>query len=135
MILIDTSVLIDFLKGIENIKTKQFESIIKNDIPYGISIYTYMEILQGAKTDKEYQLLKEYLETQNIFYLKNNLKSYEYASRMYTKCRRKGITIRSTIDILIAQTAIENNLVLLHNDKDFIKISSVIEELKMSKFL
>lgn len=72
-------------------------------------------------------MLKEYLETQNIFYLKDNIKSYEYAS----KCRRNGITIRSTIDILIVQTAIENNLALLHNDKDFVKISSVIEELKI----
>lgn len=131
MILIDTSVFIDFLKGNENVKTKKFESIIKNDIPYGISIYTFMEILQGIKNDKQYQLLKEYLETQNIFYLKNKLKSYEYASQIYRKCRKKGITIRSTIDILIVQTAIDNNLALLHNDKDFTKIGSVIEELKI----
>ncbi|MEQ6358376.1 hypothetical protein SAMN04244560_00243 [Thermoanaerobacter thermohydrosulfuricus] len=43
---------------------------------------------------------------------------------------KKGITIRSTIDLLIAQTAIENNLYLLHDDKDFSLIAQVDERLK-----
>ena len=58
-------------------------------------------------------------------------KSYENAALMYYKCRKAGITPRSTIDMLIAQTAIDNNLLLFHNDTDFVKISSVIPELKL----
>jgi predicted nucleic acid-binding protein len=57
--------------------------------------------------------------------------SYESAARLYFLCRKKGITIRSTIDFLIAQTAIENNLVLMHNDEDFNTMAKVIKELKV----
>ncbi len=46
-------------------------------------------------------------------------------------CKQKGITIRSTIDLLIAETAIENNLYLLHNDNDFKYMSKIIKELKI----
>ncbi|HEY3276329.1 MAG TPA: PIN domain-containing protein [Syntrophorhabdaceae bacterium] len=42
------------------------------------------------------------------------------------ECRKKGITIRSTIDCLIAQTVLEHNLILLHSDDDFNAISKVI---------
>ena len=46
-------------------------------------------------------------------------------------CVEKGITIRSTIDLIISQIAIENNLYLLHNDKDFDEISKIQKELKI----
>jgi predicted nucleic acid-binding protein len=52
--------------------------------------------------------------------------SYASAAKIYFKCRKKGITISSTIDCLIAQSAIENNLFLLHNDSDFDRISKVV---------
>jgi predicted nucleic acid-binding protein len=47
------------------------------------------------------------------------------AARMYFRCRKKGMTINSTVDCLIAQTAIENNSYLLHNDSDFDNIAKV----------
>lgn len=52
------------------------------------------------------------------------------AAKLYFKCRKKGITIRSTIDLLIAQTAIENDLYLLHDDNDFTLIAKVDQRLK-----
>ena len=45
---------------------------------------------------------------------------------------KKGITIRSTIDLLIAETAIENNIALLHDDEDYVNMSKVITELKLA---
>lgn len=50
---------------------------------------------------------------------------------MYFVCRRKGITVRSSIDLLIAETAIENDLYLLHNDADYINIAGIFTELKL----
>ncbi len=50
---------------------------------------------------------------------------------MNVKCRTKGITIRSTIDLLIAQTAIDNDVMLLANDSDFLNIAKIIPELKI----
>ncbi|MGI1691820.1 type II toxin-antitoxin system VapC family toxin [Thermoanaerobacter uzonensis] len=130
MILVDTSVLISFLKGIENKKVKKFEEIIQNNIPFGINNFIYQELLQGTKTENEFNLIKEYLSTQKFYDLKYDIKSYENAAKLYFKCKKKGITIRSTIDLLIAETAIENNLYLLHDDKDFSLIAQVDERLK-----
>ena len=50
---------------------------------------------------------------------------------MYMNCRKKGITIRSTVDLIIAEIAIENNLYLLHDDSDFVNISKIYKDLKM----
>lgn len=50
---------------------------------------------------------------------------------MNVKCRTKGITIRSTIDLLIAQTAIDNDVMLLANDSYFLNIAKIIPELKI----
>ncbi|ABY91974.1 hypothetical protein JCM16816_23680 [Thermoanaerobacter brockii subsp. lactiethylicus] len=86
--------------------------------------------MQGAKTENEFNLIKEYLSTQKFYDLKYGIKSYEDAAKMYFKCRKKGITIRSTIDLLIAETAIENNLYLLHDDDVFSLIAQVDERLK-----
>jgi len=131
MILVDTSVLIDFIKGVENIKSKLFETVLEERVPYGFSSYTYQEILQGAKNESEYHKLKEYLSTQIIYFLPESLKTYEEAARMFFNLRRQGITVRSTIDILIALTAIKNNLLLLHNDRDFDVLASKLEVLKI----
>ena len=66
-------------------------------------------------------------------HLKYGKESYEQAALLNIRCKQKGIIIRSTIKLLIAETAIENNLYLLHNDNDFINIAAVIKELKLYK--
>jgi predicted nucleic acid-binding protein len=50
---------------------------------------------------------------------------------MYINCRKKGVTVRSTLDLLIAEIAIENNLYLLHDDNDFEGISKAHGNLKI----
>lgn len=130
MILVDTSVLISFLKGTRNEQEKKLEDILENNIPFGINKFIYQEILQGAKTEKEFELIKEYLGSQKFYNLKNGIKSYESAAKLYFKCRKNGITVRSTIDLLIAETAIENNLYLLHDDKDFSNFAKIDIRLK-----
>lgn len=130
MILVDTSVLIAFLKGTTNKQADKLEEIIKNSIPYGINVFIYQEILQGAKSESEFKLLKKYLSTQKFYDLKYGVESYEAAAKLYFMCRRNGVTIRSTIDLLIAETAIENDLYLLHDDRDFSLIAEVNKKLK-----
>ena len=129
MVLVDTSVLIGFLKGQTDDRTELFKGILSRDVPFGISAYTYQEVLQGAKNEEEFQTLKDYLSTQHIYYLEPEVATYEKAAKLYFNMRRKGITPRSTIDILIALTAIENNLALLHNDNDFRVMADYIPDL------
>jgi predicted nucleic acid-binding protein len=128
MILVDSSVLIDFFKGNENNdQCSKFETILTRNIPFGINSVIYQEVLQGARTDKEYKLLNEYLMTQTFYHLRDPIQSYAEAASIYILCRKKGITVRSTIDCIIAQTAIEHDLHLLHNDKDFDAMAKAIK--------
>lgn len=129
MILVDTTVLIDALKGAQNSKTVLFRRLLDNEQQFGFSEYTYLEVLQGARDNSEYVQLKEYLLEQHIFFLPKTLETYDRASQIYFSLKRQGVTPRSSVDILIALTAIEYNLPLLHNDKDFDLMSSKLPQL------
>jgi predicted nucleic acid-binding protein len=126
MIFADTSVLIDFLEGRETESGQRLKTVLQQGIPFGINSFIYQEVLQGAKSEKEYRLLKKYLETQRFYHPKDPVESFAKAAKIYFDCRRKGVTIRSTIDCIIAQTAIEHDLFLLHNDSDYDAMASVI---------
>ena len=126
MILVDTSVLIDFFKGIKNESSQKFETVLQRGIPFGINSFILQEVLQGAASEKEFSLLKKYLSTQQFYHLKDPVDSFINAAKLYLECRKKGITIRSTIDCLIAETILEHDLRLLHNDNDFVAMSQII---------
>ncbi len=127
MILVDTSVLINFFRGVKSQSAEKFRSVLVQKIPFGINSFIYQEVLQGAKSEKEYNNLKKYLSTQHFFHPKDPIESFARAARIYYDCRKKGITITSTIDCIIAQTVIEQDLFLLHRDKDFELMSQVVE--------
>ena len=126
MILVDTSVLIQFFKGISSGGAKRFSIVLQRKIPFGINSLIFQEVLQGARSEKEYVTLKKYLGTQRFYHLRDPVDSFARAAKIYLDCRRKGITIRSTIDCLIAQTALESDLLLLHEDSDFDLMAKVI---------
>ena len=106
---------------------------LDNKEPCGISIYTYAEVLQGAKSKKEFIVLESHLSAFTIYYLSNETEPYKAASKIFLDLRNKGKTIRSTLDILIAETAIANGLYLLHNDRDFDVISESVSDLMIYK--
>jgi len=130
MLLVDTSVLVDFLKGENNRKTALLETAMGRDVPYGIASYTFQELLQGTRSENEFITLKMYLSTQTVYYLPQNIQTYEAAASMYLNLRRQGVEPKSTIDILIALTAIKNDLMLLHNDPDFDILAEKISALR-----
>ena len=131
MILVDTSVLIDFLRSRNNPKPQLLEEILERKNLWGITNFIYQEILQGAKDGNEFNRLKEYFETVPSYSLKFGRQSFERAALLNVRCRNAGVTIRSTIDLLIAETAIENDLALLHNDSDFDSMSKIVQELRI----
>lgn len=126
MVLVDTSVLIGYLKGDKNVSLKSFQYVLDNNIPAGINSFIYQEVLQGVTSEKDFLTVKKYLDTWRFYALKDQKESFAAAARIYYQCRKKGITVSSTIDCLIAQTAIENDLFLLHNDSDFDNIGRVV---------
>jgi len=126
MILVDTSVLIDFFKSSKSEAALRFKLILEQGLNFGITSHVFQEVLQGAKSEKEYKLLRSYLETQRFFHPKDPVDSFAEAARIFFLCRKKGLTIRSTIDCLIAQIAMEHDLLLLHSDQDFHLMANVI---------
>ena len=126
MILVDTSILIDFFKGKAHEGTTKFDSVLLKSIPFGINSIIFQEVLQGSRSEKEYKLLKDYLSKQTFFHPKDAVESFADAARIYFDCRKAGITIRSTIDCIIAQTALEHDLLLLHNDRVFHAMTNVL---------
>ena len=126
MILVDTSILIDYLRGTENEPARRFQYVLDHRLPFGITSFVYQEVLQGVKSDRDFQTVKGYLDTQRFYGLKDEKESYAAAAQIYLKCRKKGVTIYSTIDCLIAQTAIENDLFLIHNDSDFERMNKIV---------
>jgi predicted nucleic acid-binding protein len=126
MILVDTSVLIDFFKGEKREGSKKFEAVLRQDIPFGINSFIFQEVLQGAASEKEYRVLRRYLESQRFYHLTDPVESFAKAARIYMDCRKRGVTVRSTIDCLVAETALEHNLFLLHQDVDFDSMAKVI---------
>ncbi len=130
MVLVDTSVLIDYLKGLANEGVRKFDHLRSMSVPYGICDFVYQELLQGVASPEEFETLKEYLDTQRFYRLRNGRESHAEAARVYFRCRAAGITVRSTIDLLIAQTAVENDVALLHNDRDFLQIGKVEKRLR-----
>jgi predicted nucleic acid-binding protein len=125
VILVDTSVLIDFFKGRDNPAVQKFARVIERGIPFGISPAVFLEVLQGAATDRDFKRLRDYLGSQAFYDLKDRRESSARAARMSLELRREGMAVKGTIDFLIAQTAIDNDLYLLHNDSDFDRIKKV----------
>jgi hypothetical protein len=125
LVLVDTSVLIDYLRGAENAAVRRFQHVLDSSMAFGISPLTYLEVLQGTRSEKDYATVKSYLETHRFYGLLDERESYAAAARIYFDCRKKRITINSTVDCLIAQTAIEHDLALLHHDAGFDRMRKV----------
>ncbi len=131
MYLIDTSVLINYFRDKKNTAITFFENINREKLPYGITGAIYQEVLQGAASEKDFQMIQSCLSTQRFFHPQAGLETYEAAAYLYYRCRKQGITIRSTIDCLISQICIEHQLVLVHNDMDYKQIKKVHPELQL----
>lgn len=122
MLLIDTSVWISVFRDRTGQVRQKLEALI-GDREVVLTRFTHLELLQGSLNEKEWTLLSTYLETQNYIELTND--SWQAAARIYYDLRRKGLTVRSPIDCCIAQAALENDLLLIHNDRDFETIAQV----------
>ena len=124
MILVDSSVWVDFFNGSEKRAVHVLEDFIEAEEELCLSDIIVTEVLQGFKKNGDFESAGRHLRLFPIYSLQG-LDSYIEAAQIYRKCRQRGITIRKTIDCMIAQTAIENGLTLLHDDADFDRIASI----------
>lgn len=118
MILVDTSVWIDFLIGRDTPHRRLLHRLIESEEDICITEIILTEILQGIRDDALYETTKDYLLEFPIIKPKGN-DSYAAAADIYRKCRKKGKTVRKTVDCIIAAIVREHHVKLLHNDADF----------------
>lgn len=123
MILVDTSVWIDFFAGTPSPQARLLQRLITEDQDIALTSLILMEILQGIREDSVFDetmvalLAFPFIEPQGI-------RTYLKAAQISRRCRKLGRAIRHGVDILIAAIALEYGTTLLHRDRDFETIAA-----------
>ena len=122
MILVDSSVWIDYFNGKSTWQTDLLDAYL-SAIPIIMGDLILTEVLQGFKSDKDFDTAKSFLDALPF----RQMGGYDIAvqsARNYRKLRQMGITVRKTMDVMIATFCIIEGLTLLHDDRDFDPIAS-----------
>jgi predicted nucleic acid-binding protein len=125
VIAVDTSVWIDWFAGHKTPQVDYLAHCLElGSEDFALVDITLTEVLQGLRHDKDVQRVERSLEDFLVLRLAN-LADFRAAAAMYRDARKRGITVRSTIDCLIAAACIREEAELLHSDKDFTQLAKV----------
>ncbi|MDL1985546.1 MAG: PIN domain nuclease [Deltaproteobacteria bacterium] len=117
MILVDSSVWIDYFNGLRNWQTNLLDDLLST-VSILIGDLILAEVLQGFRSDDDFEAAKTCL---NILPFRE-IGGYKIAlqsAQNYRLLRKKGVTVRKTIDVMIGTFCISEGITLLHNDRDF----------------
>ncbi len=117
MILVDTTAWIDFFAARSLPHVVALETLIERREDICICGIILTEVLQGIRKDSEFQKTRDLFN--NLIFLPMHYPVFLRSADIFRKLRSKGITIRKSLDCMIASVAIENDIPLLHSDKDF----------------
>ena len=117
MILVDSGVWIDYFNGIDNKQTNTLNDTLGSR-PVAVGDLILTEVLQGFRDDKDYKNAKSLFSDLIVFDLVGRNIAIKSADN-FRLLRKKGITIRKPVDVIIATFCIEEKLPLLFIDKDF----------------
>ncbi len=117
MIVVDSSVWIDYVRGVESIQTEILDrELIVDRVATGDIIIA--EFLQGFRDEKDFLLAKAIMDRLEYYDFLGRERAIR-AAQNYRKLRKQGVTVRKTVDVIIASFCIETGLELLHSDRDF----------------
>jgi predicted nucleic acid-binding protein len=117
VVIVDTSVLVDFINGVTNPETEWLDLRLDQQ-RFGLTTLILTELLQGFRDDREAALVHKEMAGFEIFELHDVALAVD-AARHYRTLRQAGRTVRKTVDLLIATYCIRNQHSLLHRDRDF----------------
>lgn len=117
MILVDSSVWIDYFNGVRSSQTDRLDSSLGR-IPIIIGDLILTEVLQGFQSEKDFKIAKELFLGISFMAMVGQSIALESAMN-YRYLRKKGVTVRKTIDVIIGTFCIYNQIALLHCDRDF----------------
>ena len=121
MILVDTSVWIDFFSAKSHPHVEKLAQVLRDEEDVCICGIILAEVLQGIRSDRGYRKTRDYFEV--LIYLPMTRDTYVRSAELYRSLRKSGVTIRKPLDCMIASVAIEHEVALLHNDRDFDRIA------------
>lgn len=124
MILVDSSVWIDYFNGKVTWQTDLLDRKLSDELLV-VGDLILAEVLQGFRSDKDYETAKSFLSAMMF----RPIGGYNIAIQSadnYRKLRKSGITVRKTIDVIIATFCIVEDLTLLHDDRDFKPMTTVL---------
>ena len=117
MILVDSSVWIDFFRGVPSPQTERLDALLGQE-PLAVGDLILTEVLQGFTSEKDFNQARRLLSTLDVVTLGGEAIALQ-AARNYRTLRAQGVTVRKTIDTVIATRCIEDDLRLLYSDRDF----------------
>ncbi len=117
MILVDTTVWIDFFAGRVAPHVDALERLLKGHEDVCICGIVLAEVLQGIKSDVAFRKTKQYFEA--LIFLPMPHAVFLRSADLYRSLCKKGVTVRKPLDCMIASVALEHHLPVLHNDRDF----------------
>ena len=123
MTLVDTSVWIDFFAARNTPQVAVLESLIDQREDLCLCGVILTEVLQGIRDDKQHKQTESVLTA--LIYLPTDQGTFLFAANIYRTLRSRGITIKNSVDCMIAAVCIEHKAHLLHNDRDFDCITDV----------
>jgi len=117
MVIVDTTVWIDYLRGTENAETRWLDGELQQQ-PLGLTDLILCEVLQGIRGRSSFDRVREDLLKFHVFET-GGVSLAIVAAQNYLQLRTRGYTVRKTIDCLIATFCLEHGHVLLHRERDF----------------
>lgn len=117
MILVDSSVWIDYFRGAATAQTEKLDSLLGRE-PLAIGDLILAEVLQGFVSDREFNQARKLLDSLEVVELGGKDIAIQ-AAKNFRALRALGFTVRKTIDTIIATRCIEGGYTLLHSDRDF----------------
>ena len=117
MILVDSSVWIDYFRGVATPQAERLDALLGKE-PLAVGDLIVTEVLQGFASDRDFERARRLLATLVLVEIGGERVAVQ-AARNFRALRNRGVTMRKTIDTLIATRCMEGRLALLYSDRDF----------------
>jgi predicted nucleic acid-binding protein len=123
VIVVDTSIWVGILNDTDVPIVARARELIEQDAPIALTDVILTEVLQGLRRDEDVSVVETYLGAFPILRLAD-LDDFRVAASLYRTARRTGITVRKTLDCLIAASCIRADAPIMHADTDFDRLAS-----------
>lgn len=123
MIVVDTSVWIDVLNDVDSEKATRCTELLQDGAPLALTDVIFTEILQGFRDERDVRRVEKHLRAFPVLRLER-LDDFALAAGLYRAARRAGVTIRKTLDCLIAAPCVRDSVPIFHADEDFERLAS-----------